>query len=173
MTTLHLQELEQFPIDNIINLNSIDNINKIVDSYIKTDQIDKLSQLAISIRINHEITSVPKLIIIALAERLRYYNMVYKDLRVCVLDVILSVSDLTSMYSHALLIFGDKKKVPLAIKKGVADGFNKFSEEDYINWVFDPEQIHLRDVLCIVHPKGKDKEHSILFNKIKSGTLLK
>lgn len=80
-----------------------------------------------------------------------------------------SVDDLVTTYSYALKIFGSKRYIPLAIKKGVAQSFNKFSEEQFKQ--HQEGEISLSDLLRVIHPEPKNEEMSLVFKKILDGTI--
>lgn len=94
----------------------------------------------------------------------------YENMRQLVCDVIQRADQITDMYAYALQVFGDKKKVPMAIKRGVADAFNKFSEYAFAKYNRS-DSVKLRDVLRIVHPAAKDQKQGFIFEKIMKDTL--
>ena len=58
----------------------------------------------------------------------------YAHMRELVRDVIQRADQITDLYAYALDVFGGKGKIPMAIKRGVADAFNKFSEYQFAKW---------------------------------------
>lgn len=58
----------------------------------------------------------------------------YAHMRELVRDVIQRADQITDLYAYALEVFGAKGKIPMAIKRGVADAFNKFSEYQFAKW---------------------------------------
>lgn len=60
------------------------------------------------------------------------YN--YANMRQLVCDVIQRADQITDLYALALATFGDKTKIPMAIKRGVADAFNKFGAYHFAKW---------------------------------------
>lgn len=85
-------------------------------------------------------------------------------------ECIQRVDELTDGYAYALRVFGDKGSVPLSIKKGVADAFNKFDAYQFGKYDRDGD-LKLRDLLRIVHAKPVDAEHARIFNGLVNGTL--
>lgn len=94
----------------------------------------------------------------------------YTHMRELVCDVIQRADQITDLYAYALDVFGGKGKIPMAIKRGVADAFNKFSEYNFAKYNRDGS-VKFRDVLRIVHPKAKDARQGMIFEKIMKDTL--
>jgi len=116
------------------------------------------------------IRSLPIVLTVLFAKALREQNKTYSNLRQVVCDVIQRADELASMYAVALQIFGNKKTVPMAIKRGVADAFNKFNEYQFGKYN-SSSVVKLRDVLRIVHPKTKDELQGALYEKIMKDAL--
>jgi 60 kDa SS-A/Ro ribonucleoprotein len=89
----------------------------------------------------------------------------YGNMRQLVCDVIQRADQITDLYAYALEVFGNKNKVPMAIKRGVSDAFNKFSEYAFAKYNRDGS-VKFRDVLRIVHPSAKDARQGAIFDKI-------
>ena len=96
------------------------------------------------------------------------YN--YGNMRQLVCDVIQRADQITDLYAYALDVFSVKGKIPIAIKRGVADAFNKFSEYQFAKYNRG-DSVKFRDVLRIVHPKAKDEAQGAVFDKIMKDTL--
>ena len=94
----------------------------------------------------------------------------YPHMRQLVADVIQRADQITDMYAYALEVFGDKKKVPMAIKRGVGDAFNKFQEYHFAKYNRDGA-VKFRDVLRIVHPEASSVEQGAIFEKIMKESL--
>jgi len=58
----------------------------------------------------------------------------YNDMRRVVCDVIQRADQITDLYAYALSVFGGKNAVPMAIRRGVADAFEKFNEYSLAKW---------------------------------------
>ena len=58
----------------------------------------------------------------------------------------------------------------MAIKRGVADAFNKFGEYNFAKYNRDGS-VKFRDVLRIVHPEAKDTRQGMIFEKIMKDVL--
>jgi len=63
-----------------------------------------------------------------------------------------------------------KAKLPMMLKHGIADAFNKFSEYNFAK--YNPGgAVKLRDVLFLTHPKPANPERQALYDKIVQDTL--
>lgn len=96
------------------------------------------------------------------------YN--YANLRHLVTDVIQRADQITDLYAYALEVFGGKDKVPMAIKRGVADAFNKFGHYHFAKYK-NGGAVKFKDVLRIVHPVAKDAKQGLLFEQIMKDEL--
>lgn len=94
----------------------------------------------------------------------------YAHMRELVRDVIQRADQITDLYAYALDVFGGKGKIPMAIKRGVADAFNKFGEYNFAKYNRDGS-VKFRDVLRIVHPEAKDARQGLIFEKIMKDIL--
>lgn len=102
--------------------------------------------------------------------REQYDAKSYGNMRELVRDVIQRADQITDLYAYALQTFGGKNKVPMAIKRGVGDAFNKFNEYGFAKYNRDGA-VKLRDVLRIVHPVAANVEQGVLFEKIMKDSL--
>lgn len=75
--------------------------------------------------------------------------------------------------AELLAIYWKNGRTPISaqIKKGLANSFGKFSEYQFSKYRGDRNEIKLRDVMRIVHPKPENQEQSALFKKIATDTL--
>jgi len=80
------------------------------------------------------------------------------------------VDDMTDMYAYALKAFGAKNQVPLAIKRGIADAFNKFDAYQLGKYNRDGA-VKLKDLLRITHPTPKSVDLGDVFAKIMADAL--
>lgn len=102
--------------------------------------------------------------------RERHDALTFGHMRQLVCDVIQRADQITDLYAYALQVFGGKNKVPMAIKRGVADAFNKFNEYAFAKYN-RAGAVKLRDVLRIVHPTALDPKQGLIFEKIMKDTL--
>lgn len=94
---------------------------------------------------------------------------VYK-IRELVRGVISRADELTDLYAYALTVFKDSKKVPMGLKRGVADAFNKFDAYQFGKYN-RKEGLTFRNLLRIVHPEPAGEENSAIFKKIMDESL--
>lgn len=141
-----------------------------VRNAVKQDALDFVANLAIHARTEMNIRTIPIVLVVEFAQALREQNKSYDNMRNLVCDVIQRADQITDLYAYALDVFGDKKKVPMAIKRGVADAFNKFGAYAFAKYNRDGA-VKFRDVLRIVHPAAKDVKQGDLFKQIMEDTL--
>lgn len=145
-------------------------VEALVDSVVADNQLDFIANTIIHARHVMNIRSMPIALTVLFAKSLRKQNKSYPYMRILVRDVIARVDQITDMYAVALGVFGSKNKIPLAIKRGVADAFNSFNEYQFAKYNTS-SGVKLRDVLRIVHPKGSDEAQGELFKKIMTDAL--
>ena len=75
------------------------------------------------------------------------------------------LSELVSLYWKS-----GKKPLSAQLKKGLAKAFTKFNGYSLAKYNRDTD-VKLRDVLFLVHAKGKDAEQQAVFDQLASGTL--
>lgn len=85
-------------------------------------------------------------------------------------DMIRRVDDMTDMYAYALKAFGNKSKVPMSVKRGIADAFNKFDAYQLGKYNRDGA-VKLKDLLRITHPTPVSADLSEVFAKIMGDAL--
>ena len=100
---------------------------------------------------------------------LSYSPPAYK-LRDLVKGVISRADELTDMYAYALTVFKDSKKVPMGLRRGVADAFNKFDAYQFGKYNRS-EGLTLKNLLRIVHPEPVSADNSAIFKKIMDESL--
>lgn len=84
--------------------------------------------------------------------------------------VISRADELTDLFAYALTVFGDAKKIPMGLKRGVADAFNKFDAYQFGKYN-RKEGLTLRNLLRIVHPEPAGEANSEIFKKIMDESL--
>lgn len=130
--------------------------------------ITKDIQAKLALEVKMERTSRLRALQKQLADANVDYN--YANMRKLVCDVIQRTDQINDLYAYALDVFGGKNKIPMAIKRGVADAFNKFGEYNFAKYNRDGA-VKFRDVLRIVHPEAKDVRQGLIFEKIMKDTL--
>ena len=75
--------------------------------------------------------------------------------------------------AETLAIYWKNKRKPVSaqIKKGLAMAFGKFNEFQFSKYKGNRNDIKLRDVLRIVHPKPNSQEQSLTYKRIATDTL--
>ena len=148
----------------------VNDLRKSVNEVVAQGKLDFIANLAIHTRIEMDIRTISVVLVVEFARALREQGVQYKNLRKVVCDVIQRADQINDMYAYALSVFGDKGKLPMAIKRGVADAFNKFNEYHFSKYNRGGD-VKFRDVLRIVHPTAKDAKQGEIFEKIIKGSL--
>ncbi len=76
-------------------------------------------------------------------------------------------------FAEFLAIYWKNGRTPISaqIKRGLANAFSNFNEYQFAKFRGDRNEIKLRDVMRIVHPKPKTQEKAVLYKKILDNTL--
>jgi hypothetical protein len=127
-------------------------------------------RVALFARNDMHIRTMPIIMVVELTAALREAKLNDPGMRKLVADVIQRADQITDLYSYALTVFGDKKFIPLAIKKGVADAFNKFDSYQFAKYNRDGA-VKFRDLLRVTHPTPDSEARQVIFNKIMTETL--
>lgn len=143
----------------------VQELRKEVRVCVMMGQLDFIANLAIHARTEMNMRTIPIVMVVEFAKALHEQHISYGNMRRLVCDVIQRADQITDMFAYALTVFGDKKKVPMAIKRGIGDAFNKFGEYNFAKYNRDTS-VKFKDVLRIVHPIAKDVKQGELFNKI-------
>lgn len=148
----------------------VKNMEAHVGEAVRVGALDYVANLAVHARVQMNIRSLPIMLVVQFAKVLRDENKQYENMRRLVNDVIQRADQINDMYAYALEVFGTKGKIPMAIKRGVGDAFNKFGEYNFAKYNRDGS-VKFRDVLRIVHPTAKDEKQGFIFEKIMKETL--
>lgn len=127
-------------------------------------------RVALFARSNMNIRTMPIIMVVELAAVLREAKLHVSGMRNLVSDVIQRADQLTDLYAYALTVFGDKKAIPMAIKKGVADSFSKFDAYQFGKYNRDGA-LKFKDLLRVTHPTPRDEARAAIFQKIMTETL--
>lgn len=82
--------------------------------------------------------------------------------------------DMTNIISYHLNTYGPRtvnNPIPAAIRRGIADSFNKFDEYQLAKYKGDTNDVKLKDALLISHPKPKTNEQGELWKRLIEGKL--
>lgn len=145
-------------------------LRKHVKTAVDMDALDFVANLAIHARSEMNIRTIPIVLVVEFAKALRDSGKSYDNMRTLVADVIQRADQINDLYAYALEVFGSKNKVPMAIKRGVGDAFNKFGEYNFAKYNRDGS-VKFRDVLRIVHPEPKSVDQGAIFDKIMKESL--
>lgn len=148
----------------------LDRLDQAVVTVVRKGNLDFIANSIVRARSVMNIRSMPIILAVLFARALREQGKQYPQLRQVVCDVIQRADQITDMYAVALGVFGDKKLIPMAIKRGVGDAFNKYDEYSLAKYN-TKGTVKLRDVLRIVHPKAVNAEKGQLFEKVMKDTL--
>lgn len=143
----------------------VQDLEKQILSLVNDNKSDYVANVILYARENMHIRSMPILATVLFAKALRETGKSFPQLRYLVSSVIQRADQITDMYAVALSTFGSKSKVPMAIKRGVGDAFNKFSEYNFGKYN-GSTGVTFKDVLRITHPEPISPVQSQTFDKI-------
>lgn len=141
-------------------------LNNIVKSLVAKGELDFLANLMVFARTEMHIRNMPIVGTIALINSLYTSGVNWVGTRKLVSEVVQRADQITDM----LALMNSKAKMPMALKRGLSDAFNKFSEYQFAKYN-RTGKVTLKDAMRIVHPVPKDQDNSDLFAKIMAGTL--
>ncbi|WP_245536726.1 TROVE domain-containing protein [Solitalea canadensis] len=131
-----------------------------------------VAKLAVYTREKMHLRSVPLMLAVELAKNNSGNALIGK-----VVDRVIQradeITELLSCYQLANKATGTKKlgKLSKQVQKGIASSFNKFDEYQFAKYNRTGVAIKLRDALFLTHPKAKDEDQQLLFNKIAAEEL--
>ena len=132
---------------------------------VKANDLDFVANAIVHARTAMHIRTMPLMLTVMFAKELRAQKKSYANMRTVVRDVIQRADQITDMLAFSLTEFGEKKAIPTALKRGIADAFNKFDEYQFAKYNRD-NAVKFTDVMRIVHPEPKTLEQGIIFDKI-------
>lgn len=109
-------------------------LEKLVNSVVSNNQLDFIANTIVHARHVMNIRSMPLVLAVYFAKALHEQGKTYPHLRAVVRDVIARADEPAAMLNLAIQVFGNKNKVPMAIKRGIADSLNKFNEYQFAKW---------------------------------------
>lgn len=145
-------------------------LQQLTNKLVLADKLDFIANAIINARTKMHMRTMPLFLTVVFAKALRSHNKSFPKMRELVSDVIQRADQITDMYAAALSIFGSKNKIPLAIKRGVADAFNKFNAYQFGKYN-TKNAVKLSDVLRITHPTPVTEAQGTIFQNIISDTL--
>jgi hypothetical protein len=141
-----------------------------ISKLVRAGKSDYVANVILYAREQAMMRSMPILATVYFAKALRETGVAFPQLRRLVSSVIQRADQITDTYAVALEVFGGKNKVPMALKRGVADAMNKFTEYHFGKYN-RAAGVTFKDVVRIVHPEPKDENQSVVFKKILEDNL--
>ena len=147
----------------------------------RTDRIAQLvgkvspefvAKLAVYTRTEMHLRSIPLLLLVELAKVHNGDNLVARAVEKTVHRAD-EIMELLMCYQWRNPSDGIKKlgKLSRQIQNGLQRAFIRFDEYQFAKYNRDNLEVKLRDALFLVHPKAKDKQQQVLFDKIVNGQL--
>ncbi|WP_254070811.1 TROVE domain-containing protein [Pedobacter sp. L105] len=130
-----------------------------------------VGKLAIYARTKMYLRSVPLVLVTELAKQHSGDNLVSRVTE-GVVNRADEITELLACYELLNERKGTKKlnRLSKQLQKGLSASFNRFDEYQFAKYSRDGN-IRLRDALFLVHPKAKDNEQQVVFDKIVNSTL--
>lgn len=130
-----------------------------------------VAKLAVYARQKMNLRSVPIILAVELA-KIHSGDDLVSDMVSKIVQRADEITELLSYYAVSNNRKGVKQlgKLSKQIQKGLAKAFNKFDEYQFAKYN-RATAIKLRDALFVVHPKAKNAEQQVLFDKIAANTL--
>lgn len=142
-----------------------DSVAKNIEELIPQVDPEKVYQIAIEAKMVQKLRHVPLFIASVMAGLDTHKHLVEK-----LLETIIVRPD---EFAEFLAIYWKNGRTPVSaqIKRGLSNSFRNFNEYQFAKYRGSRNEIKLRDVMRIVHPKPKSQEQSELFKKIIDDTL--
>ncbi len=126
-----------------------------------------VANIAVEARKLQKLRHVP-LYIVAIMAGLEKHKLYVSDILPQIVTRADMLAEFVSIYWK---VNGGKVPLSAQIKKGLAKSFLNFDEYQFGKYRGDGNEIKLRDVLFMVHPKPENQEQQDLWNKITNNTL--
>ncbi len=130
-----------------------------------------VAKLAVYIREKMYLRSIPMVLAVELAKKHSGDDLVRRLIN----RVVQRADEITELLAYYSLA-NDRKEIKQLnrlskqVQKGLADAFNKFDEYQFAKYNRDAK-VKLKDALFLVHPKAKDEQQQLLFDKIAKDAL--
>lgn len=130
-----------------------------------------IAKLAVYTREKMHLRRLP-LILVAELARIHNGDDLVRRTSARVIQRVDEIAELLAYYQQSNGRTGNKKlhKLSKQLQRGIADSFNKFDEYQFAK-CNRSQEIKLRDALFLVHPKAKNAQQQVLFDKIVSNSL--
>jgi hypothetical protein len=116
------------------------------------------------------VRTMPIVMVVELLKMSHDLGIKIPNAKTIVSSVITRADQLTDLYAYALTVFESKNKIPMSIKNGVADSFNKFDAYQFGKYNRN-EGLTVKSLLRIVHPIPKNEIQSAIFKKLMDDSL--
>lgn len=149
-------------------------LRKALAAVLKADGLvgaDVAARIALYARHKIGMRTMPIVMGVELLKATRDAGLKFEHGRKFISLLINRADELTDLYAYALSVFGEKGKVPLAIKRGVGDAFNQFDGYQLAKYNREEGQVTLKRLLRIVHPTPASDVQSKLFDQLMRDTL--
>jgi len=141
-------------------------LHSLVNTLVNKSELDFLANLAVYARYDMNMRNMPIMLVDAFIKSLKAKTTEFAGTRLLVKEVVGRVDQITDL----LALLGDKTKIPMALKRGLSDAFNKFNEYQFAKYN-RKGKVTLKDAMRIIHPVPKDEDTSALFSRIMTDTL--
>jgi hypothetical protein len=145
-------------------------VRALTQKLVQKGELDFIANLAVYARREIGMRNMPVVLAVEFLNAVRVFKTEYAGSRHVVSGVAQRADQIMDLFAYAKDVFGDKKKIPLAIKKGLGDALNTFDAYQFAKYNRSNE-VKLTDVLRIVHPTPKDEAQGLIFDQIMKGTL--
>lgn len=145
---------------------------KRIQNLISKNNPEFVAKLAVYARNEMYMRSIPMVLAVELAKSNSGNSLVKQTVKGVVKRAD-EITELLAYYQVANNRTGTKKlnKLSKQVQKGLSEVFNNFDEYQFAKYNRAAE-IKLKDVLFLVHPKAKDEQQQVLFNKIAKDALM-
>jgi 60 kDa SS-A/Ro ribonucleoprotein len=142
-----------------------------IQSLIAKNDPEFVAKLAVYARNEMYLRSIPIVLAVELA-KLNSGNAIVSNAVKGVVKRADEIAELLAYYQLSNQRFGTKKlnKLSKQVQKGLAISFNNFDEYQFAKYNRNTE-VTLRDALFLVHPKAKNENQQLIFNKLAKGML--
>jgi hypothetical protein len=139
-------------------------IKDLIALLVSEGKAKEVAKLAFDARHRMNLRHAPLLMLSILAEQAKNFA-----LSGFVYDTIARADELMEIVAIYWKVYG-RKGIPKQLKKGIGLAFAKFNEYQLAK--YDRQRdIRLIDIMRLTHPKPENEERSLLYNKIKTGSM--
>lgn len=144
-------------------------LEAVVNALVAKGKLDFVANLLLFARSEMNVRNMPVMGLKAFSKAIHNNGVSFSKLRRVTSDVIQRADQITDTLALFIKEHG-KNSLPMAIKRGLSDAFNKFDEYQFAK--YDRKNaVTFKDALRIVHPIPKAESNSVLFHKIMEDAL--